>query len=166
MSNHENQKLGRCCYLEAGERCGCQRYRVDTRHEHICDVCSHDSGFHEKKKEETTIPVVPAFTSAISTRPAVISAPSTSDSLLNQVLSGQALEEQSIANELRQTFTRRNLTNRTQRGSFKNFDPATTITQSNRNRRREDVVKEFLIQVILLPDFGFEIQSPTTLQDK
>jgi hypothetical protein len=95
--------------------------------------------------------------------------------LLNQVLTGQALEEQSIANELSQTFTR-NFSNSSIRSSrrnnrsLRNFDPVQGAAYYNmpigRNRRREDSVRESLVQVILLPDIGYELPTPIASQDK
>jgi hypothetical protein len=84
MSNHENSRLGKCYFLEAGERCGCQCYRANSQDNFICDVCFHDSGFHEREN----IPAAPAVLTRgipISTvsRPAAIQ-----NSLLNQVLTG------------------------------------------------------------------------------
>ena len=132
MSNHENSKLGKCYFLEAGERCGCQCYRANSQDNFICDVCFHDSGFHEREN----IPTAPAV-----------------PSLLNRVLTGQALEDQSIANELNATFTRRNLANssvrssrRNNQGSLRNFDPVQGAAHYSmyvgRNRRREEVVRK------------------------
>ncbi|SRR6266498_4101524 len=152
MTNYD--KLGKCCYSEAGERCGCQRYRMNFSNEHICDVCFHDAGFHEKENEETIIPAVPA-----------------ASSLLNQVLAGRALEEESIANELSQTFSHRNssTSTRSRRINQRSFDPS-IVQHTSRNRNRREVVirepRETPIQIILLPDVGQSLQSPMATQDK
>ena len=154
-------KLGKCCFIEAGDRCGCQCYRENISDQHTCDVCFHDAGFHEKVDDEKPMP----------------------NSLLNQVLAGQALEEQSIANELSQTFSRRNLANPSvgarrnlynfsNQGSSINFDPVSGATNyslmqgRNRRRRQEEIIRETCIQVILLPDVGFTLKSPTAVQEK
>src|SRR4051794_16683177 len=173
MSNHENSRLGKCYFLKAGERCGCQCYRANSQDNFICDVCFHDSGFHEREN-------IPAA-SAVPTRgipTSTVSGPAAAqNSLLNQVLTGQALEKQSIANELSQTFTRRNLVNssvrssrRNNQGSLRNFDPVQGAAHYNmyvgRNKRREEVVRETLVQAILLPDIGHELSSPIASQDK
>lgn len=173
MSNHENPRLGKCCFLEAGERCGCQCYRTNSQDNFICDVCFHDSGFHERQNISAT-PAVSTHATPTST----VSAPAAAqNSLLNQVLTGHALEEQSIANELSQTFTRRNFSNssirssrRNNQGSLRNFDPVQGAAYYNmpigRNRRREDSVRESLVQVILLPDVGYELPTPIASQSK
>jgi hypothetical protein len=154
----DDNKLGKCCYLEAGERCGCQRYRVNFSEELICDVCFHDRGYHEKDKETAAVPA-------------------TNSSLLNQVFSGRALEEEAIASELNRTFSNRNTVNsytRSRREPITNFDPiaATTnynITQNSRSRSRSRIIrepKETRIQMILLPDYGHILQSPMITQEK
>jgi len=160
MSDRENTYIGKCCYLEGGERCTCQCYRVNTQDEYLCDVCFHDIGYHERQYRETIVSTT--STPNIST--------SRSSSILNQVLTGQALEEQSIANELSQTFSHRNPSIRPRRNQ-RNFDPVSGLTNYNaihgsRNRRRGEIIRESLIQVILLPDFGHELQSPLLTQDK
>lgn len=147
-----SDKLGKCCYSKAGERYGYQRYRENLSDNRVCDVCFHDTGFHEKEKEneETVAPVAPAISSSI----------------LNQVLTGQALEEESITNELSQTFSQQNSSTRSRRGAFRNFDPVFAITnynltQSNRNRNRREVSarepRETLVQIILLSDVGYSL---------
>lgn len=149
MANREDLKLGKCCLIVTGDRCGCQCYRANTSDETVCDVCWHDIGFHERGEESKT--AGPA-------------------SLLNQVLSGQALEEESIASELSQTFSRRNFANssikprRNNQGSYRTFDP--TVANFNNRRNRRETTKEMLIQTILLPDFGKSLQSPTSVQPK
>jgi len=144
--------VGKCCRIEFGDRCGCQCYRATTSDNTLCDVCFHNIGFHERDEEKKT---------------------ATPSSLLNQVLSGQTLEE-SIASELNQTFSHRNFTSsstRPRRGSYRTFDPATAanfnLSQSfNRRNRRVEAIKEMLIQTILLPDFGESLRSPVSTQSK
>ncbi|CAB4431542.1 unnamed protein product [Rhizophagus irregularis] len=54
----------------------------------ICDVCFHDNGFHERESASA----IPTY--AIPTSTSTVSAPAAAqNSLLNQVLTGQALEE-------------------------------------------------------------------------
>src|SRR5437868_424660 len=100
-----------------------------------------------------------------------------SNSLLNQVLAERALEEKSIANELSQTFSHRNLANpstrsrRNNQGSIRTFDPAAStnfnlIQSTSRRNRRMEVVKEMLVQTILLPDVGQSLRSPISTQLK
>src|SRR3954447_16582229 len=93
-------------------------------------------------------------------------------------LAGRALEEESIANELSQTFSHRNLANpsararRNYQGSIRTFDPAAATnfnviqSTSRRNRRVESTIREAHIQVILLPDVGNSSQSLTLSQLK
>ncbi|GES79894.1 hypothetical protein GLOIN_2v1469659 [Rhizophagus clarus] len=124
-------------------------------------------------------PAVSTYAIPTSTSTSTVSAPVTArNSLLNQVLTGQALEEQSIANELSQTFTRRNFSNssvrssrRNNQGSQRNFDPVQGAASYynmhvGRNRGREESIRESLVQVILLPDIGRELSSPMITQDK
>src|SRR4051812_29440432 len=98
---------------------------------------------------------------------AIPSAISSSNSLLNKVLTRRALEEESIANELSQTFSHRNLANPSARArrnyqeSIRTFDSAAATnfnviiqSTSRRNSRVESTIREAHIQVILLPDVG------------
>ena len=154
MANHDKLKFGKCCLMVTGDKCGCQCYRPHTSDETLCDVCWRDIGFHEREKEDKTAP----------------------PSLLNQVFSGRALEEESIASELSQTFSHRNLSNpvrsrKNNQGSIRTFDPAATtnfnlIQSTSRRNRRMEVVKEMLVQTILLPDVGQSLRSPISTQLK
>lgn len=81
-------KTWKCCFLEGGEICGCQCYRAYSQDNFICDVCFHDNGFHERENASA----IPTY--AIPTSTSTVSAPAAAqNSLLNQVLTGQALEE-------------------------------------------------------------------------
>ncbi|CAG8695288.1 7573_t:CDS:2 [Rhizophagus irregularis] len=73
---------------KGGERCGYQCYRAYSQDNFICDVCFHNNGFHERGSASA----IPTY--AIPTSTSTVSAPAAAqNSLLNQVLTGQALEE-------------------------------------------------------------------------
>src|SRR5581483_10274712 len=94
-------------------------------------------------------------------------------SILNQLLTGKALDEQAIANELSSTFIRNknhltasSTSSINTRGTRTNFDPS-NYDDSNRNKRRKNVntkIKEICITVIVLPWVGDELQTPILSQ--
>ena len=156
MNSRETLKFGKCCFIEASERCGCQRYRANLTEENICDICFHNIGFHEKIEEETV------------------------SSITSSLLMARKVSEEFIANELNQTFSQRNTSNsfnrsrRNNQGLLKNFDPMTTAPNNNSilnriSRNRKEVIREpwsSLIQIILLPEFGPSLPSPMVMQEK
>lgn len=113
--------LGKCCYIEDGERCGCQRFIAFEENRKNCEVCSHHSGYHEDTEVDSN-------RKRISTLDELYLQPNNSNiiqenntslpnSILNQLLTGQALEEQSIANELSRTFAQNRSSSRSMSSS-------------------------------------------------
>jgi hypothetical protein len=212
MSNNfqSDKAFGKCCYVESGERCGCQRFIALENNEKTCEACYHHSSYHEDLIKNNANRLLnnssslnelysnSTTTTSSNNRGAINIDPNTSrqrvstldelyspynsnitsgTSMLNQLLSGRALEEQSIANELNETFTRNknhlststSSTMPSMRRTRPNFDSvlSSNYYNSNRNKRRKNLdakIKETCITVIVLPDIGDELQTPIISQ--
>jgi hypothetical protein len=205
LNNFQSDKaFGKCCYVESGERCGCQRFIALENNEKNCEACYHHSSFHEDlikndanrllNKSASTFNELHSnsTTSTSSNNQGTINiGPNTSrqrvstldelytpynssgTSVLNQLLSGRALEERSIANELNETFTRNknylSTSTSSSIGTRPNFDSvlASNYYNSNKNKRRKHMdakIKETCITIMVLPDVGDELQTPIISQ--
>ena len=119
MNNIQGEKVfGKCCYTESSERCGCQRFTALSNDERTCEACYHHSSYHEDIENKISNPninkqrisTLDELYSSYNTNSNVSSLnnqEASTSSLLNQLLTGRALEEQSIASELSRTFTQR-----------------------------------------------------------
>ena len=201
MSNNFQsvKAFGKCFYIENGDRCGCQRFIALEDNERSCEACLHHSSYHEDlindiNRSNNRIPTFD--TNSLSNNQGITSMGSSNtrqristfdelyspynssnitsntSSILNQLLTGKALDEQAIANELSSTFIRNknHLTASTSsinmRGTRTNFDPS-NYDNSNRSKRRKNVnikIKEICITVIVLPWVGDELQTPILSQ--
>lgn len=183
MSNNpQNVKVfGKCCHIESGDRCGCQRFIALENDEKNCEACYHHSSYHEDIKENDInrsnnrkrISTLDELYSPCN-NPNISSSQETGNSLLNQLLSGRALEEQSIASELSRTFSRNQNQNRLTTSSSSigglatDFDPflGASNYRSSKNKKRKNIekVKEMCITIIVLPNIGVELQTPMISQ--
>ncbi|GBC11219.2 uncharacterized protein OCT59_025640 [Rhizophagus irregularis] len=174
-SSQNNRDYGKCCAIESSERCGCQRF-IALNNGKTCEVCNHHYGYHEDKEENRLL----SNRQRVSTLDELYTQSNNSNitqtfdnqetdtslstnSVLNQLLAGRALEEQSIANELSKTFAQSRLVNNNQL-----FDLS---LQMNRNKRRKHVeikpkIKEMCVTVIVLPDVGPQLKMPTIIQPR
>ena len=197
--------FGKCCHVESGERCGCQRFSALENDEKNCEACFHHSSFHEDLIKNNNNRLlnnrIPSFNESYNNstdlsnnqQPTIntgrqristldeLNSPYNSNitsnaSILNQLLSGQALEEKSIANELNETFTknRNYLPNSSTLPSIgmhgmgtPNFNSFLASNYYNKNKKRKNVnvkIKETCITVIVLPDIGDDLQTPMISQ--
>ncbi|PKY40476.1 hypothetical protein RhiirA4_453848 [Rhizophagus irregularis] len=125
-SSQSNRDYGKCCAIESSERCGCQRF-IALNNGKTCEVCNHHYGYHEDKEENRLL----SNRQRVSTLDELYTQSNNSNitqtfdnqetdtslstnSVLNQLLAGRALEEQSIANELSKTFAQSRLVNNNQ----------------------------------------------------
>ncbi|CAB5181155.1 unnamed protein product [Rhizophagus irregularis] len=153
-SSQSNRDYGKCCAIESSERCGCQRF-IALNNGKTCEVCNHHYGYHEDKEENRLL----SNRQRVSTLDELYTQSNNSNitqtfdnqetdtslstnSVLNQLLAGRALEEQSIANELSKTFAQSRLVNNNQL-----FDP-------------------MCVTVIVLPDVGPQLKTPTITQPR
>jgi len=191
MSNSQiNRNFGKCYALVNGERCGCQRFII-VNDSKMCEVCNHHYGYHEDKEDDNKsnnngqrVPTTLDEFYSRHNNSNVLSNQETdaslsSNSILNQLLSGRALEEHSIANELNRTFTQNQFAASTEiRASNNNqgvFNPSLgfsnySLQQRGKRRRhletKEPKFKEMCISVIVLPEVGQQIKIPTVLQPR
>lgn len=198
--NFQNIKaFGKCFHMENGNRCGCQRFIALRENERSCEACLHHSSYHEDPVNDIVRSNnrIPTFDTSLSNNQGITSMGSSNtrqristldelyspyynssnitsntSSMLNQLLTGKALDEQAIANELSRTFIRNknHLTASTSSINTRkiptNFDPS-NYDNSNRNKRRKNVnikIKETCITVIVLPWVGDELQTPILSQ--
>jgi len=181
FNNTQSDKLfGKCCHIESGDRCGCQRFIALENDEKNCEACYHHSSYHEDIKEINTnrlnnkprIQTLDELYSPSYNNSNISSSQETGNSLLNQLLSGRALEEQSIANELSRSFTQnQNHLTTTSSSSGRlatNFDPFSGASnyRNSRSKKRKnmDNIKQTCITAIVLPNIGIELQTPMTSQ--
>lgn len=194
------QAFGKCFHMENGDRCGCQRFIAHRDNERSCEACLHHSSYHEDlvndnniNRSNNRIPTFDTSTSLsnnqgitsmnarqkISTLDELYSPYSNSNnitsntsSILNQLLTGKALDEHAIASELSRTFIRNknhlaaSTSSINMCGTRPNFD-VSNYDNSNRIKRRKNInikIKESCITVIVLPWVGDELQTPISSQ--